>query len=658
MKKELQQIKLEWKKIIKENNIKNIQNVDKIIKNSWKRCLEQNLNPKKLSLKKITENKLKNIKAEYSQLIEFTIPFMKDIYQYIKNTSSIVVLTDKQGVILESFGDKNYLKDIKIALPGTSWNEKDLGTNGVGTALIEDKPLQIIAYEHFLQPNHKFSCSAAPIHDNYGNLIACLDITCPWPMSHFHTLGMVTSAAKAVEKHFALKATFEDKIAATEQKNAIFRLISEGIIVLNNKEEITSINKQAKLILQLNSKVIGKNFLELFPQSNDLKNIIKKSQNLINEEISFELKNMHSRCNISTAVIKNSNNEKEGLLITIREAEKINQMVNKITGSTAFLTFRDIIGQSEEIKDCIYLAKISAQSNSNVLLLGESGTGKELFAQSIHNYSKRKDYPFIAVNCGALPRELIQSELFGYAGGAFTGAKKKGHAGKFELAEGGTLFLDEIGDMPLDAQINLLRVLQNDMVTRVGGKYPKKVDVRIIAATNHNLLELVRENSFREDLYYRLNVLSINIPPLRERKDDIKSLIDYFIRKFSNRLNKTILEISDSAYKIMENYEWPGNIRELENVIERAVNIVRKEKITIEDLPYHLLKSPNSEKLMKQKQISLLQTKEKDTIKKVLEETNGNIRQTSLKLGISRSTLYEKIKKYKINKERFRKTVR
>ena len=293
----------------------------------------------------------------------------------------------------------------------------------------------------------------------------------------------------------------------------------------------------------------------------------------------------------SVNVLKDLNGNKDGLVLTIQENKALHKLINKMTATQAEFTFDDIIGNSNVMVKAKKLGRIASRSNANVLLLGESGTSKELFAQSIHNNGDRSGNPFIAINCGSLPRNLIESELFGYEGGAFTGAKKEGRPGKFELANGGTIFLDEIGDMPLDIQVSLLRVLENREVTRIGGTKNIRIDVKVIAATNKNLEELIENKMFREDLYYRLNVLSINVPPLRERNEDIIYLADYFLLKHRKNLLKNISGFTEEVYQIFSTYSWPGNVRELENVIERAVNICEQNIITINELPFSLQES-------------------------------------------------------------------
>ncbi|MBW2038833.1 MAG: sigma-54-dependent Fis family transcriptional regulator [Deltaproteobacteria bacterium] len=310
--------------------------------------------------------------------------------------------------------------------------------------------------------------------------------------------------------------------------------------------------------------------------------------------------------------------------------------------------FHDLMSKSRKMQEVFELARTIAKSNSNILILGESGTGKELLARAIHNESLRTTGPFIPVSCVALTETLLESELFGHEKGAFTDAiaQKKG---KFELADGGTIFLDEIGDISPKLQLNLLRVLQEKEFTRVGGTRPIKVDVRIIAATNRDLRGAVEEGTFRDDLYYRLNVISIDIPPLRERKEDIPLLVHHFIEKFNIEMGKRVERISEEALDILMKYDWQGNVRELENVIERALVITKGNFIKAEEL--HL--SPQvmkEEVLLPSLEEKGLKAIEKQHILRILDENNWNIQKSAEILGIDRVTLYNKIKKYNLKK--------
>lgn len=331
------------------------------------------------------------------------------------------------------------------------------------------------------------------------------------------------------------------------------------------------------------------------------------------------------------------------------KVEILKQQMKEITQDKYF--FGKIIGKSKALIDSMIIAKQVAKTDASVIITGESGTGKEVFARAIHQESDRKG-DFIPVNCSAIPSNLLESELFGYVEGAFTGAYKKGRPGKFELANGGTLFLDEIGDMPLLMQAKLLRVLQDGIVYRVGGSQPLKIDARIIAATNKDLQELMKEGKFREDLYYRLNVVSIVIPPLRERKEDIPELIKDFVKEFSDKNNKKELQISSEAMKILSDYGWKGNIRELKNTIERLVILSNDNTINKEDMPVEIINSISITPFIDLKIDTTFDLKvavedfEKNIIIEALTAVKGNKVQAAELLKIKRSTLYYKLNLY------------
>ncbi len=321
-----------------------------------------------------------------------------------------------------------------------------------------------------------------------------------------------------------------------------------------------------------------------------------------------------------------------------RTFEKIN---------TAKYTVDDIIGDCSIMQDLKDSVRKVAKTNSNVLIMGESGTGKELFAHSIHAGSMRRKAPFVCVNCGSIPEQLIESELFGYEEGAFTGARKGGKIGLFPAAHGGTIFLDEIGELPLPMQVRLLRVLQDREIQRVGSNVREKVNVRVVAATNRNLYQMVKKGEFRSDLYYRLNVVTLHLPLLRERKEDLPLLIQMILSKISKKESLGAIEISREAMDHLLRYDWPGNVRELENVLERAINFTDAgEKIKAKNLPERITGSMVSRTVMPLKE--LMENTEKDAIKDALLRCRNCKAKAANELGISRTTLYEKMMKYEI----------
>jgi len=338
------------------------------------------------------------------------------------------------------------------------------------------------------------------------------------------------------------------------------------------------------------------------------------------------------------------------VVLTCTNVQTLLHTFHDVVGYGSVIGFKDIIGQNKDFLATIDFARRAASSVSTVLIQGESGTGKELFARSMHFESKRSTEPFVAVNCAAIPDNLLESELFGYEEGSFTGALKGGKIGKFEMANKGTIFLDEIGDMPLHLQAKLLRVLQESAVERIGGLSPTKIDVRIIAATNKNLDKLVEEGAFREDLFYRLNVIPILIPSLRERKDDLAYLVDVFLRKSSEMLEKTIVRVDESVLTIFERYNWPGNVRELQNTVEFAVNMCETGVIDKDDLPTRF---KNINEIESRYDVSIVPIKEleRSAIQNALDyygKDKKGIDNTVKALGLSRATLYRKIKSYGI----------
>jgi transcriptional regulator with PAS, ATPase and Fis domain len=325
-------------------------------------------------------------------------------------------------------------------------------------------------------------------------------------------------------------------------------------------------------------------------------------------------------------------------------------MVTSRSGATAAFSFDEIIGESKEFNKAVSMGKRFAKSPENVLIIGESGTGKELFAQSMHN-DYRPHGPFIAVNCAAMPRNLIESELFGYEPGSFTGAERSGRPGKIELAHGGTQFLDEIGDMPLELQAVLLRVLEDKQVMRIGGRRYKKVDFRLIAATNKNLYQMIQEGLFREDLYFRLSVLSVNLPPLRERGNDVELLSQYFIKNYCKKMGWKLPKFSTVAANLLKTYKWPGNVRQLENAVIYAANTAQNDLIEADDLPAIVLGGNStvpSTSSINSNSVQTIEAMEKVVIENALYKTRNNITKAAELLGIGKSTLYRKLKEYDI----------
>jgi transcriptional regulator with PAS, ATPase and Fis domain len=420
----------------------------------------------------------------------------------------------------------------------------------------------------------------------------------------------------------------------------ILNCTSEGIIGTNRNDNITFINPTAEKLLPISmKKAINKNIEEIFKENNIV--------NVLNSEF-----NEKDNCNKKNFVINKEpitvDGNVNGAVYTLKKVTEIQLIEQKIRkkillkGHYAKKTFNDIIGDSVKIKKAKKTALKYSKYDSTVLITGETGTGKEIFAQSIHNASRRNKGPFVAVNCAALPANLLESELFGYVSGAFTGARQNGKIGMFEMAHNGTIFLDEISEIPIDMQARLLRVLQEHEIVKIGDDKVIPVDVRVIAATNKNLLNLVGNGKFRDDLYYRLCVLELNVPPLRERKEDISELSKSIINKNNIKLKMKIKGLSKKLEKAFISFEWKGNVRQLENLIEKLMVLSDSEYLDImlleETVPYLL------DDVQKSNSNSLEYT-EKKKIDEVLVQTNGNKKEAAKILGISKSTLWRKLNK-------------
>jgi PAS domain S-box-containing protein len=432
--------------------------------------------------------------------------------------------------------------------------------------------------------------------------------------------------------------------------NVILNSIADGVFTTDNDGKITFINKAAEEITGFSSKeAIGHFCFDIFRADIcqtrcALKETLKTKEEITNLPVTILNKEgKQMPISISTAVLKNEKAQIIGGVETFRDLSVIEELKKELSQQ---YTFGDIVSKNHFIHDIFNILPNISESDSTVLIQGASGTGKELFAKAIHNLSLRKNKPFIKVNCGALPDSLLESELFGYEKGAFTDAKKD-KPGRFTLANGGTIFLDEVGDMSPSLQVKLLRVLQEKEYEPLGSTIPKKTDVRIIAATNKDLSKMLNEGKFRDDLYYRLNVVKIDLPALSHRREDIPLLIDAFVRKFNAKMGKKISGVSDRALRLLLRYEYPGNVRELENIIEHAFVLCGKDRIELECLPKEIVGSQIETTFpLPTKEESPFDQAEAEVIEKALKKYGGDRIKTANELGIGRTTLWRKIRKY------------
>ncbi len=545
---------------------------------SWEYCKSLGVDPQATTSRLTPPAEFQALCQKNKALLDIAIPAVNTFYENIRGSDTNMLLTDISGVVLYSRGDGSGFSGYpSCALRGLDGCCQIEGTTAMNLCLSEGHPVSVTGAEHYKSMFDNWHCSAAPIHAPSGAIIGSVGLVIHRQSLHMHTFGMTATLSSAISEQIKLRMLLEDH-------RSILELINEAVIVIDNNDCIKEINAYACKLFNTKAPPLGSKVKSIINNKEILEKLRQKAP-VCDADTTFTLNNgTQLHCSLSA-----SRTTDGGLIINLREQKRIQHLAKVFLNATAKYHFDDILGESLPMRQAKDLAQAAGRHDSSVLILGESGVGKELFAQAIHNASARKKGPFVAINCGAIPRDLVQSELFGYEQGAFTGASREGKIGKFEMADGGTLFLDEIGDMPLNMQVNLLRVLEEGTVTRIGGKVQRKVDVRVIAATHHNLVEEIKTGAFRRDLYYRLNVICIAIPPLRERMSDVALLAKVFLERYQTMFHKQPLSFDSAVLDILEQYPWQGNVRELENVIERAVIVVQGSTIQKQDLPLNLL---------------------------------------------------------------------
>lgn len=575
----------------------------------------------------------------------------------LENVECMILLSDNQGTILRIITRDNtkfaQTNEKYGLVPGVIWNEKTIGTCAHGISLLNMTPIQIFGPEHYRGIFDHCFCSSAPIFDCNRDLIGTLSIVCRESnLKNLPFLGLVISMARAIQSELQLALK-------SQMVNAFLETADEAIVTVDRRGFITGANLAAKKIFNCQSQnIIGKQMEEVLGSQPLINTVLQTGKPVVDTKISIEHLNLRLHL-LSAYPLKGFNGKQSGCLLRMKKINKERKPISQGKNFDDDFTFDQIAGSSPQLAKTIDFAIKVARMDANLLIQGESGTGKEVFAKAIHQAS-RPNGPFIAVNCAAIPKTLIESELFGYERGAFTGAERQGKPGKIELADGGTLLLDEIGDMPLELQPVLLRVLEEKKVMRIGSRQYQPVDFRLIVATNKNLLDLVANNQFRADLYYRLAVFKIDIPPLRERKEDIMNLALQFLKDLSQEQQIPEPTISSAAKYCLLQYHWPGNVRQLKNAILYAINFSSNGVIQVEDLPEEIRQSVSSNSLkgettreatsqeqIKENKLSIKEM-EKSAIMQVLLQTGYKMSEAAKILGISRSTLYRKIKEYNL----------
>ncbi|OWT50919.1 sigma-54-dependent Fis family transcriptional regulator [Bacillus sp. K2I17] len=606
-----------WKKFIDEG-VLDSNRMNERISESWHRCKQANVNPHMNKGQKILSSNIFQDQKKKSEIfLDIAIPQLQNMRKTIDELQMMALLINPDGYVLSLSGNQQTLKRAKHInfIEGVKWTEAAVGTNAIGTALQIEEAIMISGTEHYSVASHSWSCAAAPIHNDDGKLIGVLDFSCPIEFSHPYMLGIVTSIAHAIERECSIRVH-------QNELHLIHRFLDvidsdEQVVICNHRDVIVSASKKVRERVSNWSRM--------------------KLEDLMQHGLKPKLE-----------VPVYSNDRMIGKCIYVQE----NKQGNLFSASPFIngITFPGVIGTSNAFQHTLEEIKLVSPTDASVYVCGETGVGKEYVARAIHENSPRKNGPFIAVNCGSLPKELMESELFGYAEGAFTGARRQGYKGKFEQADGGTIFLDEIGEVPPEMQVALLRVLQERTVTPIGSSKEVPVNIRIITATHKDLLRLVEEGKFRQDLYYRLHVYPLYVPSLIERKEDIP----YFIQDFCERKNWNVV-FPKSICNQFSQHKWPGNIRELLNVLERIYILSQGREICEKQISFLLqTMMGNQHQLALQTEnktehtLNFREKIQRDSMIEALEKTNGNVSLAAKLLDVPRSTFYKRMQKYKL----------
>jgi len=615
-------------------------NMHEIVNNSRARCSRLNVD-KRTNRGRIglEDTDLKDKLSFNSLLIHHALPVLRLIENHFSAlTDRVLVIADKEGYILHMEGNTSALTmaDKIIFVPGAKWTEDMVGTNAIGTSLVENTLVQTNSDDHYCDFK-LWSCTATTINDALNNIIGVIDVSIRGITAPTILKELMLKAKQLIEQNIGIQKDRELYLQILQY--FISRDCNSGILLVDPEGYIRLANEKCREILKLSNDCIRNKLISSVLEEGNVLYACFKSQNF-EKSLKLEINNNPVIANVIPVQPKMNNTF---AIITLTENRPV---VSHIPSPEKNDPFGALIGSSAEFLKSKDIARKVAQSQGDVLLLGETGTGKDLFAKAIHDSSERNTGPFIAFNCASVPKELMASELFGYEEGAFTGAKKEGKAGVFERAHRGTLLLDEIGEMPIDVQAMLLRVLEERQVTRLGGNKGKPVDLRVISATNADLDAHIENGRFRKDLYYRLSALKISLPPLRERRDDIMALAEHFIDLSlkGKKIGKPIL--SDEVKNSLRAYNWPGNIRELKNIITFILTLYEGiSEIQFAHLPQEIGWKQQSTIN------SALKEAEREMIIKALLESRANVSQAAKRLRMPRRTLYRKIDKYDISIE-------
>ena len=625
----------------------------RLIDDSWRRCLNAHVDPGKFQAPPpLSENSLYSLQQKHGDLLTASTPVMAMARDFLAETGTIMVLTDHSGTILSLEGDPGTRDEAGVMnmMPGASWSETACGTNAIGTAIAVRHPVQIHSAEHYCAGIKRWTCSSTVILDPYDNsVLGAIDVSGLHQTYNKHRLALVVATASKIEGRLA---KHEMGIRFRLLERCMHRLIhstSDGVIVFDRRGNPVKANERAEQALnQLAEGRIGSRRLDLaslmLGHATD-DGLPAGLQGWIAPEWLEPVIENGQRIGTLLTIPIFKPRAAHGVAAPAAEASSAPHEPSKLDG---------VVGKDTALMEAVERARHLSRSNVPVLLLGETGVGKEVFARGIHDCGSGKSAPFVAVNCGGLSRELLATELFGYAEGSFTGARRGGMMGKIEAANGGTLFLDELGEMPLDMQPHLLRVLEEGEIYRLGENTPRKVKFRLICATNRDLRKEVTDGRFRMDLYYRVAVTSVRIPPLRERLGDIPALSRALMEKLAAQHGLPVPVLTGVELNELSSYSWPGNVRELRNVLESMLLTGERPRALMAPEAVRGIRPFESVGGMEQimssavehRESRRLEEAERDAILNAIDDSHGNMALAARSLGIAKSTLYLKLKKF------------
>ncbi|HZZ86243.1 MAG TPA: sigma-54-dependent Fis family transcriptional regulator [Anaeromyxobacteraceae bacterium] len=578
-------------------------------------------------------------RREEDELFRFAVPVLQDFTGRLAPCGQVLAYFDAAGWMLSVDGDRRVVEEVADInfCAGANWREESAGTNGPGTALREKRPIEIFASAHYVEAWQSLSCAAAPVlRPGTAEVVGVVDITGPWRMHDVQAIVAARAIAFTLEERLRSVQTVRDQVVAFAFRAA--RGSGDALLAVDPRGRLLATNDAARRRLALEGTQLPISLQEAVVAA------LRAAR--AEEEIPLAWPGADGARLLLEPVRYDRAAAGAVVRLVSPGAPARSRTAPPRSAAVARYDFGQILGDSAAIREAISLARVASRNELPVLLCGESGTGKELFAQAIHSASARGDGPFIALNCGAIPAALAESELFGYEAGTFTGARREGKAGKFEEANGGTVFLDEVSELPPQAQTALLRVLQEREVVRLGGSVPRPLDVRVLAATNRPLAAEIRAGRFREDLYYRLDVLSVPVPPLRARPGDVPALAAAFLEEAARQVGRSGLRLGAAALAALQRHAWPGNVRELRNLLLRAAATAGGDEIGPGDLPAELRGGTAAPPREAEGARSLAGEPERAALVQALEGAGWNVALAAKTLRVSRMTLYRKLRRF------------